>query len=81
MSPLITLYNLSETAWADPANATLRETRTGKSSASMAICGAIEAEIAAMPAAEQAEFLQGLGIGEPARNEFVRTAYRQNPST
>jgi ribosome-binding ATPase len=76
MSPLITLYNLSEAAWADPANATLRETRTGKSSASMAICGAIEAEIAAMPAAEQAEFLQGLGIGEPARNEFVRTAYR-----
>jgi ribosome-binding ATPase len=76
MSPLITLYNLSETAWADPANAKLRETHTGKSSASMAICGAIEAEIAAMPAAEQAEFLQGLGIGEPARNEFVRTAYR-----
>jgi GTP-binding protein YchF len=76
MSPLITLYNLSEAAWADPAHAKLRETRTGKSAAWMAICGAIEAEIAAMPPAEQAEFLQGLGIGEPARNEFVRTAYR-----
>lgn len=76
MTPLITLYNLSEQAWADPKNAGLRETKSEKNSASMAICGAIEAEIAAMPAAEQTEFLQGLGLGEPARNEFVRTAYR-----
>ena len=67
MTPLITLYNFSEQAWADPANAELRAVRTGKSSASMAICGAIEAEIAAMPAADQGEFLQGLGIGEPAK--------------
>jgi GTP-binding protein YchF len=76
MTPLITLYNLSEGAWADPANAALRTIRTERNSASMAICGAIEAEIAAMPAEEQLEFLQGLGIGEPARNEFIRTAYR-----
>jgi ribosome-binding ATPase YchF (GTP1/OBG family) len=76
MTPLITLYNLSEQAWGDPANAALRTIRTAQNSASMAICGAIEAEIAAMPAAEQTEFLQGLGIGEPARNEFIRTAYR-----
>jgi hypothetical protein len=76
MSPIITLYNLSEQAWADPKNAPLREVRTGQSSASMAICGSIEAEIAAMPPADQGEFLQGLGLGEPARNEFVRTAYR-----
>lgn len=76
MSPLITLYNLSEQAWADPANAPLRETKAAEISASMAICGAIEAEIAAMPPADQVEFLQGLGLGEPARNEFVRTAYR-----
>lgn len=76
MSPLITLYNLSEQAWGDPANARLREIRSEKNAAWMAICGAIEAEIGALPPAEQADFLQGLGIGEPARNEFVRTAYR-----
>jgi len=76
MSPLITLYNLSEDAWAAPENAKLRETRAAHNAAWMAICGAIEAEIAALPPAEQADFLQGLGIGEPARNEFVRTAYR-----
>ena len=76
MSPLITLYDFSEQAWADPANAERRVIRTAQSSAWMAICGSIEAEIASMPAADQGEFLQGLGLGEPARNEFIRTAYR-----
>jgi GTP-binding protein YchF len=76
MTPIITLYNFSEQAWADPANAERRVIRAAESAASMAICGAIEAEIASMPAADQGEFLQGLGLGEPARNEFIRTAYR-----
>jgi GTP-binding protein YchF len=74
-TPLITLYNLSEAAWSDPKSAPLRETKVGTASASMAICGAIEAEIASMAPEEQGEFLQGLGLGEPARNGFVRTAY------
>ncbi len=74
-TPLITLYNLSEAAWSDPANKHLREARRDKSSASLAICGAIEAEIAAMPAEEQKDFLDGLGLGEPARNVFIRSAY------
>jgi GTP-binding protein YchF len=75
VTPLITLYNLSEQAWADPAYANLREPRISPNSASLAICGALEAEIASMGADEQREFLVGLGIGEPARNVFIRTAY------
>ena len=75
-TPLITLYNLSEQAWADPASAALRETKLDPRSASLAICGAIEAEIAAMAPEEQREFLEGLGLGEPARNVFIRSAYR-----
>ncbi|MBK8254400.1 MAG: redox-regulated ATPase YchF [Polyangiaceae bacterium] len=74
-SPLITLYNLSEQAWSDAANAGLREVKRGKQAVSMAICGAIEAEIAAMPTEEQKDFLDGLGLGEPARNVFIRAAY------
>jgi ribosome-binding ATPase len=74
-SPLITLYNFSEEAWADPKNGALRDVRRGPISVSMAICGAIEAEIAALPPEEQTDFLQGLGIGEPARNGFIRAAY------
>ncbi len=74
-SPLITLYNLSEEAWADPKFASLREVKRGPNWVSMAICGSIEAEIAQMAAEEQAEFLEGLGIGEPARNVFIKAAY------
>lgn len=74
-TPLITLYNLSEQAWADPASTKLRETRTGQASVSLAICGSIEAEIASLPADEQKDFLEGLGLGEPARNGFIRAAY------
>jgi GTP-binding protein YchF len=75
-TPLISLYNLSEQAWADAASASLRETKIGARSASLAICGAIEAEIAALPIEEQREFLEGLGLGEPARNVFIRSTYR-----
>src|SRR5262245_8667644 len=46
--PLITLYNLSEQAWASPESAKLRETRAGDNLVSLAICGSIEAEIASM---------------------------------
>jgi GTP-binding protein YchF len=75
LSPIVTLYNLSEAAWADPASAALRETRTEPGAAWLAMCGSIEAEIATLPADDQKEFLEGLGLGEPARNVFVRTVY------
>jgi len=38
-------------------------------------CGAIEMEIAGIEDGEQAEFLESLGIKEPARNKFIRAAY------
>jgi ribosome-binding ATPase len=76
MQPLITLYNLSEEAWNDASRADLRETKHGKAWVKMALCGSIEAEIAALPPEEQKDFLEGLGLGEPARNVFVREAYR-----
>ncbi|PID37923.1 MAG: redox-regulated ATPase YchF [Proteobacteria bacterium] len=77
LKPLITLYNLSEDGWADPTTEDLRETRElGDNELSMALCGSIEAEIATMADEDQGEFLEGLGLGEPARNVFIRTAYR-----
>jgi GTP-binding protein YchF len=75
LTPIVTLYNLSEAAWADPASAPLRETRHEPGAAWLAICGSIEAEIASLAPDEQKEFLVGLGLGEPARNGFVRTTY------
>lgn len=74
--PMITLYNLSEEAWSSADSAWMREVKTSKNMVSLAICGAIEAEIASLDADDQKEFLEGLGLGEPARNPFVREAYR-----
>ncbi|MCK5800826.1 MAG: YchF family ATPase [Deltaproteobacteria bacterium] len=77
LKPLITLYNLSEESWADPATESLRQTTArSDNEVSMALCGSIEIEIASLPAEDQAEFLEGLGLGEPARDEFIRAAYR-----
>ena len=76
LRPLVTLYNLSEESWADPANAPLLEIRRpGPNEISLAICGAIEAEIAELSPEDQGEFLDGLGLGEPARNVFIRATY------
>lgn len=69
LRPLITVYNLSEDAW---ATSPLRQ-NPGENA--IAICGTIEAEISDLPVQEQAEFLEGLGLGEPARNTFIRAAY------
>lgn len=75
-TPLVTLYSLSEEAWNDPAKASLREPKFEATAATLALCGSIEAEIATLDKDDQKEFLDGLGLGEPARNVFVRAAYR-----
>ncbi|MEQ8230623.1 MAG: DUF933 domain-containing protein, partial [Gammaproteobacteria bacterium] len=40
------------------------------------LCAAIEAEIAALPAAERAEFLADLGLAEPGLDRVIRAGYR-----
>jgi len=75
--PLITLYNLSEEAWEDDGLVHLRELREpAPDTVSLGMCGVIEAEIAEMDAEDQAEILEGLGLGEPARIPFIHAAYR-----
>ena len=67
--PLLTLVNVAEDDWEDSP---WRSTGDPKV---MALCASLEAEVAQMPEEDQAEFLAELGLGEPARNEFIRTAY------
>lgn len=40
------------------------------------VCASLEAEVASLDASEQAEFLAGMGITEPASAKVVRAAYR-----
>ncbi|MBI3831524.1 MAG: redox-regulated ATPase YchF [Planctomycetes bacterium] len=51
------------------------EELTKKVPGSIALCAKIEMEIAQLPEAERAEFLQSLGIAEPASARLARQAY------
>ncbi len=75
--PLITLFNLDEDGWADDAMARFRAPPPTGHEGELAIgfCGLMEAEVAALPEDEQAEFLEAYGLGEPARLQFIRQAY------
>ena len=44
-------------------------------STAMSLCGTMEAEIAALPPDEQAEFLSDLGVETSARNRFIKLAH------
>jgi GTP-binding protein YchF len=75
--PLIVLANLDEEGWEDDENVAWRSHRDeGINRLSMGICGEMEAEIATMDPEDQGEFLESLGITEPARNAFIQAAYR-----
>ena len=74
--PLITLFNLGEDEWGDPAFAAWRAPgELGAQQAAMSLCGQLEMELADLPEEDQADFLEVLELEEPARHSFVRTAY------
>ncbi len=70
--PMLTLFNVAEDDWEDSP---LRTTEAPHSGATLALCGELEAEIARMEPEDQAEMLEGLGLGRPARDEFIRAAF------
>ncbi len=41
----------------------------------ISFCGSMEQQISELGPAEQAEFIEAMGIGEPARGKFIRAAY------
>ncbi len=77
LRPLITLFNLGEEEWGDPDYAQWRDPApaTGARQATFALCGQTEMELTDLDEAEQAEFLEMLGLTEPARLAFIRKAY------
>lgn len=63
----------------DPAGAgcgALRAACAEKRIDLLAFCAPLEAEIAALPPADQTGFLKDYGLTEPARDRLIRTAYR-----
>lgn len=73
LKPVLVLANTGESSGVDLAP--LSEALAVQDIPMVDFCGALEMEIAVMDAAEQVEFLEGMGIAEPARGKFVRAAY------
>ena len=73
--PLLVALNQSEEAAANPLPPSIAQTIERQHAAGMVLSASVESEIAAMEEADQAEFLADLGISQPARARFIRTAY------
>lgn len=73
--PLLVVVNVAEDAAAAPPQAAAEEAARQRSARAISLCASVEAEIAQLDPAEQPEFLQSLGLSEPARARFLRAAY------
>lgn len=75
LKPLLLLLNQPEEAVGDGVPGELHALAESKKLSAIAMSGKVEMEIAQLAPEEQREFLQDLGITEPARDRFIRAAY------
>ena len=75
LKPLLLLLNQSEEAVGEGVPAPVQELAGSKKLRAIAMSGKVEMEIAELAPEEQRDFLQDLGITEPARNRFIGAGY------
>jgi GTP-binding protein YchF len=75
LKPLLLLLNVDETGAASEPPPSVVEQASAKHLSVISMAGKVEMEIAQLDADEQREFLNDLGIKEPARDRFIRAAY------
>jgi len=73
--PLLLVLNVAEDAVASPPPAELAEAAGARGLGLIVLSAAVEMDIAQMEDADQLEFVESLGLGEPARNRFIRAAF------
>jgi GTP-binding protein YchF len=73
--PLLLVLNVAEDDVAKPVPDAIATAARERGLGLVVLSGAVEMDIAQMEPAEQAEFLQSLGLDEPAKNRFIRAAY------
>ena len=77
MKPIMYVANVDERGFTDNALlAGIEKLAQSEGSEVVAVCAAIEAEIAQLDEADRAEFLKELGLQEPGLNRVIRAAYR-----
>jgi GTP-binding protein YchF len=76
MKPVLYVANVAESGFLDnPLLDLVRAHASAEGSQVVAVCAAIEAEIAQLEDADRAEFLQELGLSEPGLNRVIRAGY------
>ena len=75
LKPLLLLLNQPEESVGAGAPAEIAGLAEAKRLSAIAMSGKVEMDIAQLAPDEQREFLQDLGIAEPARDRFIRAAY------
>ena len=73
--PLLAVLNTGESEVGRSGMADLSQVCEQRRIQTLDVCASLEAEIARLQSAEQAEFLESLGIREPASARIVRAAY------
>jgi GTP-binding protein YchF len=73
--PLLVAVNRDEARAAEPMESELGSRIEALSAAGLVLSASVEAEIAGLEPAEQAAFLEDLGLKEPALARFIRAAY------
>jgi hypothetical protein len=73
--PLLVALNRDEARVAEPIPVKVQERLAELGAAGLALSASVEAEIADLDPADQAAFLQDLGLEESALARFIRTAY------
>jgi ribosome-binding ATPase len=74
--PVMYVANVAEHGFSDnPLLAAVEARARAEGAVTVAVCAAIEAEIAQLDEAERGEFLAELGLKEPGLNRVIRAAY------
>ena len=75
LKPLLLVLNVEEDEVGSEPPADLVEAARERGLGLVLLSAQVEMEIAQMDEAEQAEFVESLGLAEPAKNRFIRGAY------
>ncbi len=73
--PLLLVLNVSESEAGAAVPEALAKAASERGLGLVALSAQVEMDIAQLDSAEQPEFLESLGLSEPARDRFVRAAY------
>jgi GTP-binding protein YchF len=75
LKPLLLVLNIPEDSVADATPADVEAAAKERGLGLVVLSAQIEMDIAQMPPDEQKDFLESLGLEEPAKNRFIRAAF------